>query len=85
MDEGNVRLMKVDGKLLAIAIGLPEGTEVVAATNEIFCAGNQIVLRVINPDFSWVKPGDPIPEVWANFCREDGVSKFVGWNDRRGK
>ena len=80
MAEQRVRLVRVDGTLLAQMLLFPERAKVVDACREVFCAGEQIVLRVESPDFAAVEEGHSIPDVCPSYTRDDtGQTAFVSW------
>ncbi len=82
MSEQRVRLMRIDRGLLASVLDFPEGTVIEAAETDMLGLNQDIVLRITSPDFPPAHDGRSIPEVMADYVRDDsGKVSFQQWHD----
>jgi len=76
----HVRVLKVDGELLAAALKLPANATVVDFCPHVYFSENAWALKVHCPDFSPAVDGQQLPPVDAIYHKEPGKPvEFVGW------
>lgn len=74
------RIIRVSREVLARALHLPEGTEIVDVTGQFYFGTGDIALKVEHPDFTPVYGSEAIPEI-RPLLGEQRVVKFMGWQE----
>ncbi len=79
-DLKRVRVIKINGDLLAMVLKLPKNATVVDFSPALYFDEGAWALKIHSPDFSPVKDGMSLPRVDAQYqTGADGVVEFVGW------
>lgn len=75
-----VRIIRVSKELLAAALHLPEGTEIVGVSDQPYFVSGEIAIKVENPEFTPVFECHDIPTIRPVLGQKTVVT-FMGWQN----